>query len=241
MQPQYILTTFTPAEAEKITTLSTVAQRDWRRREFLPTVDGHARFDAFALAEIWVMKMLSDRGVGPQASKEVANWCAIGILWHALKNVDAYEGDHHKTFDWYPEKHRPKNDPEEAANFRQLCEDAGWNIPENVDFDFTWHSKSQWLTKQIFRLRGYPKIIPARYFIWWADGSHLWHDNLAEAFSSHSSEARYAGPVIVLDLEALATTLSQRAGRALVHVEFPVDGEGNLVSPIEYGAPVPLT
>lgn len=238
MHPQYVLTTFTPAEAEKITTLNTVMQRDWRRRGFLPSVEGHARFDAFALAETWVMKMLSDRGVGPQLSKDVANWCALGILWHALKSVDAYEGDHHKTFDWDPEELRPKRDPEEVAKIQKLCEDAGYSMP---DLDFTWAAKAEWLCKQVFRRNNCPRVIPAPYFIWWADGSHEWQYELDEAFSKSSGEDKYAGPVIVLDLNALATKLIERAGRALVHVEFPVDDEGNLVSPIQYGAAVPLS
>lgn len=238
MHPQYVFTMFTPAEVEKITSLNTVTQRDWRRRQFLPVVEGHARFDAFAVAEIWVMKMLSDRGVGPQASKEVAGWCATGILWYALQNVDAYEGDHHKTFDWDPEDLRPKENPERVAMLKKLCEDAGHELPETVDF--TWGAKAEWLAKQIFRLRGLPRVIPANYFIWWADGSHVWHGSLDEAFSSTSDELKYGGPVIVLDLNALATQLSARAGRTLVHVEFPVDDEGKLIPPIQYGEAVPL-
>ncbi|WP_457168225.1 hypothetical protein [Pannonibacter sp. Q-1] len=238
MRPQYVLTTFTPAEAEKITTLGTVAQRDWRRREFIPSVEGHARFDAFALAEMWVMKMLSDRGVGPQMSKAVANWCAVGILWHALKDVDAYEGDHHRTFDWEPEELRPKPVANTVAFLTQKFEEAGMALPH--DLDFTWEAKASWLAKQVFRQKGYSGVIPAGYFLWWADGSHEWHVSLDKAFSDLSSEARYAGPVIVLDLQALATTLNQRAGRALVHVEFPVNEEGKIVRPFECGPDMPL-
>lgn len=239
MYPQYVLTTFTPAEAEKITTLNTVMQRDWRRRGFIPSGEGHARFDAFALAEVWVMKMLSDRGVGPQLSKEVASWCAMGILWHALKDGEAYEGDHARTFEWEPEGARPQPDPEALAVLERFSKETGIAIPENVDT--TWSAKGEWLAKQVFRLRGCPRVIPSPYFIWWADGSHVFHDSLDEAFSSLSWDEKYAGPVIVLDLNALATQLLVRAGRALVHVEYPVDEDGNIVPPLQYGAVVPLS
>lgn len=238
MYPQYVLTTFTPAEAEKITTLNTVMQRDWRRRGFIPSGEGHARFDAFALAEIWVMKMLSDRGVGPQLSKEVAPICAVGMLWQALKSVDAYEGDHQKTFDWLPEDRRRRYSASEIEELHKILENTGHSLPET--FDPEWSDKAEFLAKQIFRLKSLPRLVPAPFFIWWADGSHVWHDELDKAFSGSSKEEKYAGPVIVLDLGALATQLLHCAGRALVHVEYPVDDDGKLLSPIEYGAPVRL-
>lgn len=239
MHHQYTLTSFTPGEVEKITGLSTMMQRDWRRRGFLPSMAGHARFDPFALAEVFVMKLLADRGVGPVHSKEVADWCAIGILWHALKTVDAYEGDHLRTFDWEPEDHRPKPDPAMQAKLKEIAEAAGMELPEGADG--TWGVKADWLTRQVLRQRGHGRVIPARFFIWWADGSHEWHVSLDQAFSGSSSDAKYAGPVIVLDLGAVAETMSERAGRAFVHVEFEADEAGNLLSPIEYGEAVPLS
>lgn len=231
MPHQYTLTSFTPGEVEKITGLSTMMQRDWRRRGFLPTAAGHARFDPFALAEIFVMKLLADRGVGPVHTKEVADICAIGILWHALRTVDAYEGDHEQTFDWEPEAHRPKHDASVLDRLNEICEAAGMELPKRMDS--TWGVKADWLTRQVFRQRGHGRVIPARFFIWWADGSHEWHVSLDQAFSGSSFDMKYAGPVIVLDLGAVAETMSERAGRAFVHVEFEADEAGNLLSPIE--------
>lgn len=86
------LTTFTPGEAERITSVATVMQRDWRRRGFLPSNEGHARFDAFAVAELWTLKLLIDRGVTLQEAKEVSDLCAIGIVYEALHNHEAFEG-----------------------------------------------------------------------------------------------------------------------------------------------------
>jgi hypothetical protein len=235
---QYVLTSFTPGEVEKITGLSNVMQRDWRRRGFLPSSAGHARFDPFALAEVFVMKLLADRGIGPVHSKEVADWCAIGVLWHALKAVDAYEGDHHRTFEWEPEEFRPKPDPSLVAAVKKMVAAAGEELPEGTDF--TWGAKADWLTRQILRQRGHGRVIPARFFIWWADGTHGWHESVDQAFSDSSSDPRYAGAVIALDLGAIAGTMSDRAGRAFVHVEYETDDGGSLLSPVQYGEPVAL-
>jgi hypothetical protein len=238
MNMQIVWTTFTPAEAEKITTLNTVMQRDWRRRGFIPSAVGHARFDAFSLAQMWVMKLLSDRGVGPQLSKEVAGWCALGILFHALKDCEAYEGDHKRTFEWLPEDQRPRPDDAVAADLKRMCDEAGVPLPESVDT--TWGIKSEWLRQRILQLGGARRVIPAPFFIWWADGSHVFHNRLDEAFANSSRDEACSGAVIVMDLDALAMRLLDRAGRALVHIEFPADETGALMEPTGCDAGDPL-
>lgn len=90
---EYTLTEFTPGEAEKITGVSTAMQRDWRRREFLPSNKGHARFDLFDLAEMMFLQAMSDRGIGPQRSKPLAAITGRGIAFGALMCQAAYEGD----------------------------------------------------------------------------------------------------------------------------------------------------
>lgn len=240
MHAQYILTTFTPGEAERITGLSTTMQRDWRRREFLPIAEGQARFDVFGLAKMWTLKLLSDRGIGPQTAKDVAPWCATGIVWNALRWSDSYEGDHLRTFDWYPPEMRPQTVPD--PDLLKMLEEIAAKDPKiKAPSDFSWEPKAQWLAKQIMSRQGLPRIIPAPYFIWWADGTHVFHNSLRDAFGGFSSDPRYAGPVVILDLIALASTLGERAGRPLVHVEFPADpATGELLSPLKYGNPVPL-
>jgi hypothetical protein len=191
------LTTFTPGEAEKITSVSTAQQRDWRRRGFVRSNEGHARFDAYELAELWTLKLLSDRGIGPQLAKGVADWVAAGIVWHALKWVDAYEGDHQRALEWNK------------------------SFIERYD-SFDWGDKALWLRGTIHRDRGFGGAVPAPYFIWLADGSHVFHMSVDAVFGDGtSSDPRFAGPVIVLDLSALGSTLLGRAKRPFVHVEIP--------------------
>lgn len=91
--PAFSLTVFRPAEAEAITGLTRVMQRDWRERNFLPKNEGHARFDAFGLAEMLLMKLFSDRGIGPQQSKDVAEFARSSVVWHALETSSAFGGD----------------------------------------------------------------------------------------------------------------------------------------------------
>ena len=81
---------FSPAQVSEITGLSPVMQADWRRRDILPKHSGHARFNALEIAEIWLLKMLSDRGVGPQHCKHVARRGAEGVVLAALQNPEAW-------------------------------------------------------------------------------------------------------------------------------------------------------
>lgn len=225
------LTQFTPGEAERITTLTTTMQRDWRRRGHLSDFEGHARFDVFNLAEMWVLKMLADRGIGPQAASDVARICALGISWWALSWVDAYEGDHHRVDECWPAalRKRPKPFPPELIAAMESAEMAGrFKIPSPDDL--MWGAKADSLRRQVVLERGFPRVIPAPFFVWWADGSHIWHVSLDEAFGNVSADPRYSGPVIVLDLKALGSTLIDRAGRPFVHVELVAEKNGAAAS-----------
>ena len=82
------LTTFTPREAEAITGVSTVRQRDYRRHGFMPSGDGHARFDAYALARLWAFTLLNAQGIGPKVASENADTIAAGIVYQALCSSD---------------------------------------------------------------------------------------------------------------------------------------------------------
>ena len=57
----YTAAHFSPNDVEGITELSTTMQRDWRRRGFIETQNGHAKFDPFEVATIWIAKTLADR------------------------------------------------------------------------------------------------------------------------------------------------------------------------------------
>lgn len=82
--------TFTPAEVEEVTGLTTTMQRDWRRRRFLKVQpQSHARFRTKEVAEILVMKLLADRGLGPASTRSFSRRAAESVLWYAYENSNA--------------------------------------------------------------------------------------------------------------------------------------------------------
>lgn len=64
-----------------------------------------------------------------------------------------------------------------------------------------------------------PRVVPAKFFIWWGDDEHLWTNNLPQAFSDPANDCKYQSAIVMLDLEALAARLCDRAGVAFAHIE----------------------
>ncbi len=89
----YDLTRFTPAEAERITGVNVTLQRDWRRRGFLPSNEGHARFDVFSLAKMRFLGVMSERGIGPASTEKYVDITMNAIAREALSGDGAAEGD----------------------------------------------------------------------------------------------------------------------------------------------------
>lgn len=247
------LTSFTPGEAERTTGLSTNMQRDWRFRGFLPKSDGHARFDLFDLSGMLAMKMLSDRGIGPQISRELFPWLSAGIAYSVLKNHEAYEGDHLRglppTF--------PGEDENEIIEGLRASLLAG--APDMTESDFRgfveglertsrrnwsrvprgWTRRCEGFAREVMRAKGFSFAV-APYFLWWADDTHVFTDDIKAAIeNAWSTDPRLAGPIVVLDLHALAGLILHRAGRPFVHVDHGPD-ENPTDAPLEYGAPVPF-
>jgi hypothetical protein len=76
---------YSPAELERISGLSTDMQRVWRRRGHLPPVaSGHARFDPAQVIEISIRFALSKLGVSPTESRVIDEGAIAGALYHAL-------------------------------------------------------------------------------------------------------------------------------------------------------------
>lgn len=92
---EYDLARFTPAEAERITGVNVTLQRDWRRRGFLPSNEGHARFDVFGLAKLRFLSVMADRGIGPASTEDYADITMNAIVREALSGENAAEGDTH--------------------------------------------------------------------------------------------------------------------------------------------------
>lgn len=83
--------------------------------------------------------------------------------------------------------------------------------------------------EKLVRLRGEPRGAffvrpsaqkPLRYLVVWATGEIGLVEDIGAAFSQLSSDRKYHGAIIVLDLDALATLLIDRAGRPFVSVEI---------------------
>ncbi|MEO3428922.1 hypothetical protein AAFN88_08715 [Pelagibius sp. CAU 1746] len=194
METTFTPTLFTPGEAEGITGVSTALQRDWRRRGFLPSNDGHARFDVFALAEMWALRLLAERGIGPQQSRKAAAWLAAGIVHEALQHRQAYEGDF------------------EAAALRGAHPDD--NVQDRLDV------LARWIVQERSRPRGAGQVLPARFFVWTGDGKRRWVDSVDAWFDDIDGGRRKgAGAVIVMDQRALGRRLLDLARRPFVHVE----------------------
>lgn len=86
------LNLFRPGEAEAITGLSPAMQRDYRFRGFLRKFEGHARFNVFDLAEMYMLKRLSDSGFWPDVFAPVAKIAAHGLAFFLLESAGSYEG-----------------------------------------------------------------------------------------------------------------------------------------------------
>lgn len=222
MTGTFTLTTFTPGEAETVTGLSTTMQRDWRRRRFLSAPDGkQARFDAFGLASLWTAKMLADRGIGPAESHGILQYCAAGIVWHALQLVDAYEGDHQRALEWQDEVLGRVWDDDVAGPVEQAAKDAGIELPEGWRTS-RWGHQANWLARMVLKRNGM-HFAPGRFFVWPPEGEPTWTHDAAAVFERTDVPA---GPVIILDLESLGNELVERTARPLVHVEFDTPSNG---------------
>jgi hypothetical protein len=214
------LSVFTPKEAEAITGVSTTLQRDWRRRKFLPVVEGHMRFNILELSRLWAIKLLADRGIGPATSTEVTELIAEGIAFHALASSAAFEGEH-PAIDQLPKTSN-------AFEMRKALEDLAEKARPGDKFDLSgapvaWMASTNQLARTVLRQfgtwKGSGRVLPARFFIWFADGSHNWVASIDSAFFYAESEEipeRLTGAIAILDQYALGRTLMERANRPFV-------------------------
>lgn len=93
-EPEVIQKTFTPLAAERITGVTRMQQRNWRRFGYLGSNGGAvAEFYAYDLVEIWVIGMLAERGIGPARGRKAAASIALRILAHAEQRPAAFPAD----------------------------------------------------------------------------------------------------------------------------------------------------
>jgi hypothetical protein len=217
--------TFTPSEVEKITGVSTVKQRDLRRHGFLQEVEGHARFNVYDMAELLFVQKMSVRGVGPKHAFEVSGICATGIVWHALGSVDAYRGDHLTLIERgiVPDVHWGDDEVALVEHMALAAQEYG-RSPEKIRDIITkpkmvQSRQAEFLQRYISHLyRG--GVHPAPFFIWWADNSEIWAENLQDAFDNvPDTDPKRTGPVIILSLESLGRELLEAAKQPFFEIK----------------------
>lgn len=217
---------FTAAEAAEITGMNQARQRDLRRRGFLPSNEGHARFGLYDLAAMLFIQRMAERGVGPKVSAPLAEISATGIGWFALRDPEAYEGHHLNLIaaGLVPHVIWGEEDDARVNAIADAATEYG-RTPEQIRGALTKetaerHRQAEWLAHYIAGVsRG--RMVPAPYFILWADGSEVWHDNVQAALDDVPDlDPRRTGPIIVLPLESLGRDLLQRGGRPFYAVRL---------------------
>lgn len=193
MQPTVEMFAFKPADAERVTGVATQLQRDWRGRGYLAKSEGHARYDIFGLAGLWVLKMASDRGIGPSVAKDIRDQLGGQIGWWALRNVGAWQA-RAEQWDAVPEQNHEGERPTPfRGKLRHLANMALFGRAEEHDVN--------------------------RYFIWWPDGSFTPSQSIDgsllqadPAWQTASGNAGKIGFPLVLDAETMARVLLERIG-----------------------------
>lgn len=192
------LVKFTPKQAEEITGLSTIRQRDLRRHGYLPTNQGHARFDLFELTEIYALQLMLERNIGPKKAKNISEVCALGITWAIFGSDNAYG----KDYDLISGKHA-------------LNDMIAKEIEDDKPFYFRSH---------IFRPSRIKNIVPDEFFIWWANEEYSWYTSLDDAFEEVvEHDAKRSGPIIILSLNSLASDLKRKAGTVFANIKILED------------------
>lgn len=91
--PEFRHASFLPMEVEAITNIKSATIRDWRRRGFIRPRDGQGwqRFELGEVAELLILRTLSEQGIGPQ---RVGAWLpamASHVTQHAMASEAAWE------------------------------------------------------------------------------------------------------------------------------------------------------
>jgi len=95
-----------------------------------------------------------------------------------------------------------------------------WHALEFVDsFEGDIPHSPDSARRALWNSLGFPRLIPTRYLVVFADESEWWDNSLDNAFAQNDGAEKRSGPIIVLDMMTLGDLLADRAGRALVHID----------------------
>jgi len=72
--------------ASEISGVKPALQRDWRRRGFLPEIEGKAQFSLGQVVYLAILNLMASRSIGPQSVHEVCEYTA-----HVISNLIAHE------------------------------------------------------------------------------------------------------------------------------------------------------
>jgi hypothetical protein len=161
-------TTFTPAEAEGLAGVNVVQQRNLRRHGYLPkTPKGMTRFKLDGAASLLVTGKMTERGIPPSTSTDIAKSAGVLILLFAQDVPGAIA------------------DPENLARGEKPIK--------------------------------YPPGMRKRFLIAYGKSKNefSFENDLTAFYGGKGADLTAA---IVLDLQRLAETLCERAGRPLWHV-----------------------
>lgn len=228
MKIEYELTLFGVSEVERITGVKGQTIRDYRRRGYLPTSEGHShpKYNCIEMTRLWVMKMLADRGVGPQYTGSIAQQCAIVGCWFALRNPYAYAGGPSYLVQALP-------DIQEEFSDAEITEKTQWFEPaydgDTVEKYLSglahtpFGGRTKWLANEI--IVGRQEDAPSRFVAWWPDNSWCPADSLDNLHVRIDANSEKLGFLFSLDLESLGSWLVQRADVPLVRFEALETGE----------------
>lgn len=222
------LAEFAPADVEIITSLSATMQRDWRHRGFLAKSDKHARFTAFALAEALVMKMFSDRGIGPARSHFVAPRMARAIVLEVLcYNREAWGEYPEAVFDNIRANSGAFTNGEtqhfslrpSISHLRRFGFANDWGPHRLVELNFI--DKMSDLADRLFSALQIPDVDRSRDIIWWPN-DEVEFGNYEELINAAESihwklDPRFDGVAMVISVSAIASNLAKKLTRPLVN------------------------
>ena len=220
MKVEFELTQFRAKDVERITGASTTTLRDWRRRGYLPKKTGHPKFNCIELLQVWAMKMLADRGIGPSLAAGIATQCGIVGAWFALREPYAYDGGPDFLDDVLPRMAEEFSDVEQRDLSRNFVSAFEGDTPQKYIEGLSstpFGGRTKWLANEI--IIGRQEKPPDRFVVWMPNNEWMPSDSLDNMSVLLEEETGTFGFLISLDLETLGRLLVQRAEKPLVAID----------------------
>ncbi|WP_177228389.1 MerR family transcriptional regulator [Roseovarius indicus] len=201
------LETYTPSEAEEITSVKQATVRNWRRAGHLPRREGHARYNLADMLVMFVMGMLVSRGTTPEAAKEFAGHAARAIFQSTIWSTKAFSG---------PVREKAKVEigkvsEDELSHLKaEIGDERRIEMVEEVHIQKT-------MIKAAEQLAGITGLKHPTWLIVWANGEiqFYYDEDISEEtfFGNTVFDEFVQGPVMLFCLGALAQIVIDRLPR----------------------------